>query len=152
MSSLFSNRLQIKCISTDSYLVFFIHLAAPAYCIPSAGRPLGMEDGHIPDTVIKSSTDWDFRHRSDNGRLNFKTGKGRTGGWSARTNDVKQWLQVNFCGRLTLLTRVATQGRQDADQWVTSYTLTYSLDGFTFLKYNNGEVRSAHARRVTLCL
>ena len=31
--------------------------------------------------------------------------------------------------------RVATQGRQNADQWVTSYYVSYSVKGFRFVTY-----------------
>ena len=35
------------------------------------------------------------------------------------------------------VTGIATQGRQDADQWVTAYRIYYSLDGvyFSSVKY-----------------
>ena len=37
---------------------------------------------------------------------------------------------------------VATQGRQDASQWVKSYTVSYSMDGMNFVPYKeNGRVR-----------
>ena len=37
--------------------------------------------------------------------------------------------------RRTLVTRILTQGRQDANQWVTSYTVSYSNNGRTFRSY-----------------
>ena len=40
-------------------------------------------------------------------------------------------IQVDL-GSLYYVTAVATQGRPDAAQWVTSYKVTYSLDGVTF--------------------
>lgn len=48
--------------------------------------------------------------------------------WCTRTNNGNEWLQVYF-GRETTVTKVATQGRYDADQWVTSYSVSYSVDG-----------------------
>ena len=33
------------------------------------------------------------------------------------------------------ITRISTQGRQDANQWVKSYTLSYSYDGVWWYKY-----------------
>ena len=38
------------------------------------------------------------------------------------------------------MTKVATQGRQDADQWVTKYTLSYSLDGMHWAEYMENSV------------
>lgn len=58
------------------------------------------------------------------------------GGWSSKVNKVGQWLQF-FFGRYTTITRVLTQGRQDANQWVTSYTLAYGNDGYRFRTYKN---------------
>ena len=37
--------------------------------------------------------------------------------------------------RRALVTRILTQGRQDANQWVTSYTVSYSNNGRTFRPY-----------------
>ena len=99
-----------------------------------------MESGKIPDAAITSSSDWNAGHRAVNGRLNFHAGKGRTGAWSAKVNDRGQFLEVDL-GRVAKVTRMATQGRQDADQWVTSYTLSYSTSyGGYFYPYNNGQV------------
>lgn len=61
--------------------------------------------------------------------------------WSARKNARTQWLQVNF-GEMTRIKGVATQGRQDANQWVTSYTLSFSRDGEKFYSYKeHGRVK-----------
>ena len=62
------------------------------------------------------------------GRLNHRWS------WSARTNNHRQWFQVNFVDPMKVK-GVATQGRQDANQWVKSYTVSYSSDGMTFYPY-----------------
>ena len=93
-----------------------------------------MEKGKIPDRSITASSNYNAGHRAANGRLNFKAGGGRTGAWSAKVNNKAQWLQVDF-GEAKKFTRVATQGRQDLNQWVTSYTLTHSMDGSHFSQY-----------------
>ena len=54
--------------------------------------------------------------------------------WYARTQDQNQWLQVKFAQRVEIR-RVATQGRPNSNQWVKSYTLTYSSDGLLFYQY-----------------
>ena len=74
---------------------------------------------------------WDANHGPSNARLNRPAGWGKTGAWSAKTNDLGQWIQVNF-RELTRVTEVVIQGRQDADQWVTAFKLSYSLDGKHF--------------------
>lgn len=49
--------------------------------------------------------------------------------------------QVDF-GRPTRVTAVATQGREDADQWVTKYTLSYGNDLRDLIPYRvNGQIK-----------
>ena len=38
-------------------------------------------------------------------------------------------------GRVTTVRKIATQGRRDANQWVTRYKLTYSLDTLHWATY-----------------
>ena len=107
-------------------------------CI-ACSDPLGMESRKITDGQITASTEFNSAHGATNGRLNFKAGGGKTGAWSARTNDVHQWLQVDL-GAKTEVTGIQIQGRQDADQWVTSFTISYSSDGTTYTSYQNSKV------------
>ena len=62
-------------------------------------------------------------------------GGGRTGAWSAKTNDKGQWIQVNL-GKIAEVTKVGTQGRQDHAQWVTEYRVSYSKDNQHFTVQN----------------
>ena len=62
-------------------------------------------------------------------------GEGRTGAWSAKTNDKAQWIQVNL-GKNMEVTKVGMQGRQDSAQWVTKYKVSYSKDGQNFTTQN----------------
>ena len=99
-----------------------------------------MENGHVPDGAFSASTS----HNAKKGpparsRLNIHSDSKGYGAWSAKTNDGKQWLQIDF-GELVQVTKVATQGRQDADQWVTKYTLSYSLDGMHWAGYKENSV------------
>jgi len=93
-----------------------------------------MESGLIKDAQITASTQWDGNHAAIQGRLNFLAGGGKAGGWSSRTNDVHQWLQIDLAS-YTRLTRIVTQGRNAYNQWVTKYKLQYSEDGVTFYYY-----------------
>ena len=95
---------------------------------------LGMENGEIPDKFITTSSDFNPAQRAANARLHFQAGGGRKGAWSAKIDNPDQWLQV-FFGRWAKVTRISTQGRQDAAQWVKSYTLSYSYDGLWWYKY-----------------
>ncbi|RMX52485.1 hypothetical protein pdam_00013777, partial [Pocillopora damicornis] len=93
--------------------------------------PLGIQSGDIPNSDITSSSEWDANHGPSNARINRPAGGGKTGAWSARANDMKQWIQVNL-RQLTRVTKVAIQGRQDHPQWVTAFKISYSLDGKHF--------------------
>jgi len=90
--------------------------------------PLGMESGHLPDSALSASTYYDARHIPQFSRLNKIPSKSNIGAWCARSNDGNQWLQVYF-GRETTVTKVASQGTYTHDQWMTSYRLSYSIDG-----------------------
>ena len=94
-----------------------------------------MQSGAIHDRFITASSIWNVAHRAANARLHFHPGGGRTGAWSAKYNNVHQFLQVDFSS-FAQIRRISTQGRQDADQWVTAYTVTYSYDGVWWYKYN----------------
>ena len=43
--------------------------------------------------------------------------------------------------RPTRVVKIATQGRQDARQWVTKYFVTYSQDGANFAEYKENSYR-----------
>ena len=65
-----------------------------------------------------------------------------SGAWSSLHLDEHQWLQVDFYGRYTRVTGVATQGRNSIDQWVTKYKLSFSEDGEDFQYYKEqGQIK-----------
>ena len=98
------------------------------YSSPALGRqPLGVEDGRIPNGQLRGSTFYNNALAPYLGRLHAIRS------WSARTNNAKQWLQVDL-GYVGKITDVATQGRRDANQWVTRYLLSYSR-GTVFKAY-----------------
>ena len=87
-----------------------------------------MESGLVTFQQMTASSTFKKNHGPSNGRLNHAAADGKTGAWSAGANDTNQWLQVDF-GRNARITKLATQGRQDYDQWVKTFTLSYSVDG-----------------------
>ena len=93
-----------------------------------------MESLAISDAQISASSQWDVNHAAIQGRLNFKAGSGKQGGWLAKYNNQDQWLQADL-GSSKKVTHLATQGRNGYDQWVTSYKVEYSNDGSSFLYY-----------------
>ena len=93
-----------------------------------------MESCTISDLQISASSEWDSNHTAIQGRLNFQAVYGKSGAWSARHNDQNQWLQADL-GSSKNVTYLATQGRNDYDQWVTSYKVEHSSDGTPFHCY-----------------
>ena len=77
-----------------------------------------MENGNIADSKITTSSILDDKSLASQARLNYKADGGFGGGWSSLENDANQWLEVDL-GTYTRVTRLATQGRNGHDQWVT---------------------------------
>ncbi|KAI8487880.1 hypothetical protein Bbelb_343280 [Branchiostoma belcheri] len=110
----------------------FICQVSPSVCTD----PLGMESGAIPDDSITAYSIWGVGYEPYRGRLNGVTG---VGAWSVRTNAIGEWLQVDL-GEMKTVTGTIIQGRyHNADQWVTSYKLQYSVDGLSWMKYASSD-------------
>ena len=86
---------------------------------------LGLEDGRIQDGAMSASSQYNIYCAAKLGRLNLEAKSGNVGAWCVLTRDANQWLQIDLGGGTTV-TKVATQGRQDYDQWVTSYAISYN--------------------------
>ena len=96
---------------------------------------LGMKSGAIPNAAITASSEFG-PFKAMYGRLDLKTGNGHVGAWSALNLIANNWLQVDL-GWKHNISHVATQGREDRDEWVKSYTLSYSQDDVTFVEYSD---------------
>jgi hypothetical protein len=91
-----------------------------------------MEDGRIKDSQITASSIYNQLHVASLARLHNNIINGYTGSWSSLGLNQGQYLQIDL-NKVSYISQVATQGRPAAfDQWVTKYTLTYSLDGSTW--------------------
>lgn len=110
--------------------------------------PLGVEDKRITNGQLTASTYYNSNLSPWHGRLNHRWS------WSVRTRNNKQWLQVNF-QQIYRISGICTQGRQDSDQWVKSYTLTYGLNAMDFAPFKeNGRVKVCTVKlnnAVSLC-
>ena len=103
---------------------------------------LGMTRRTITDAQISASSELDNTHSAAQARLHSKAVGSKYLAWSARENDHHQWLQIDF-GSSTKITRLATQGRNGFNKWVTKYNLSYSDDGVHFHFYKMmGESRA----------
>ena len=119
---------------------------------------MGMKSGEILDEQITASSIWHANHAAHQGRLNFQEVYNqngvfqRSGSWSALKNDENQWLQVDLLREESVVTSVATQGRNKHpnwagyNQWVKSYKLQYSNNGVNFEYYKDQRQNSAKVR------
>ena len=99
-----------------------------------------MQNGRIKGQQLAASSSWDGNHLPSNARLHLRRRGHRIGAWSARHNTRYQWLQVDFIHAMRVV-KIATQGRQDAAQWVTQYYITYSQDGAHFAEFKKNSNR-----------
>ena len=107
-----------------------------------------MQNGLISDSQISASSEFDANHGPSNSRLFYTPHNGRTGAWSSKTNDINQWLQIDF-QRPTAIVGISTQGRSRHTQFVTSYIMSYSHDGLSFQAYkSHGVVKVNYIRDV----
>ena len=90
--------------------------------------PLGLEDKSLRNGAMTAFTYHNGYLTPWHGRINHRWS------WAPRRSTRNQWLQVYF-GTVARLTGMSSQGRQDANQWVKTFVLTFSKDGFKFLKY-----------------
>jgi len=128
-------------------------------CIVSFGwvvsaAQLGLQNYVVPDGRLSASSEYDPNHGAKRCRLNLARVGDLRGAWAARYNDANQWLQVDLLHPYQI-DQLATQGRQDLDQWVTSYQVACSMDGATFssVKKTNevaAEVFTANTDRNTV--
>lgn len=89
-------------------------------------------------------------HEAYRGRL-FRSGAldGGVIGWAVDQNSTGDYWQVDF-GSVIPVNGVASQGREDADQWLGTYTVATSLDGTTW--YNVPGTFSGNADRNTVAI
>ena len=118
-------------------------------CVPELTRfcsfPLGVQSGRIKNSQMTSSSIWNRYHAPFLGRLKrVRTGR-YMGGWAARHNNHNQWIQVDL-GRLFKVTMISTQGRKIVKQWVTRYTVSYSLDAVHYVSYKQRDRLKVYTR------
>ena len=100
-----------------------------------------MKSGKIPDSAITATTSLNQYCGPERARLDTVKSGSYVGAWIPKSQDIGQWIQVDL-GKITKITRLATQGRQDAGHWAESYSITYSVEGGPFLPYNDNQVNN----------
>uniref|UniRef100_A0A7N6BJM7 F5/8 type C domain-containing protein n=1 Tax=Anabas testudineus TaxID=64144 RepID=A0A7N6BJM7_ANATE len=92
-------------------------------------RPLGFEAGSVsPDQITCSNQDqytgWFSSWLPSKARLN---NQGFGCAWLSKFQDSSQWLQIDLKD-VMVVSGILTQGRCDADEWVTKYSVQYRTD------------------------
>ncbi|KAG7215265.1 hypothetical protein INR49_022642 [Caranx melampygus] len=92
-------------------------------------KPLGFEAGSVnPDQITCSSQDqytgWFSSWVPSKARLNAQ---GFGCAWLSKFQDNSQWLQIDLT-EVKVVSGILTQGRCDADEWITKYSVQYRTD------------------------
>ena len=101
---------------------------------------LGIEHvNQIPDSAIDASSQYNTYYGPKRARLRLVTQGSFIGGWSPKSSNTGEWIEFDLAEN-TKVTGIATQGRDNADWWVTSYWLSFRVKGGSYESYNNGYV------------
>ncbi|XP_021356440.1 uncharacterized protein LOC110452321 isoform X2 [Mizuhopecten yessoensis] len=108
---------------------------------------LGVETGVILGTQMSASSSADLTS-PDRGRLNIVSltpdQASLKGGWMPSTNDGSQWIQV-VLNETYIIHQVQLQGQEEEDNWVTTFSVSYSSDGTVWTTYTNASGASVFA-------
>lgn len=110
-------------------------------------KTFGLENGDVIDSHITVSSQLTASSGPSQARLHLHPGPGKAGAWVAKDSNKNQWLAVDIL-RVVKIRRISTQGRQDKDQWVTSYGIEYSRDGVSYKSYQDDTGKE----KVTNCI
>ncbi|XP_078585297.1 uncharacterized protein LOC144867284 isoform X2 [Branchiostoma floridae x Branchiostoma japonicum] len=88
--------------------------------------------------TITASSEYANDHAATNARLNFKGISGtHAGGWAPVESNTDQWLQFDM-GQRSTISVIRTQGRSEANNWVTSYSISYGNSSGDEMWYKDG--------------
>ena len=93
--------------------------------------------GRIPDDSFSATSIYSSTYKAKYGRLNG------TRAWAPETNGRDDYLQIDLLYEYVICA-VATQGnpptQSGAQEWTTEYKLRFSLNGTTFLPYEENKI------------
>nr|XP_046248377.1 retinoschisin-like [Scatophagus argus] len=100
----------------------------PLSCMPECSyhRALGFESGSVTSDQISCSNQdqyagWYSSWMPNKARLN---NQGFGCAWLSKFNDQHQWIQIDL-KEVGVVSGILTQGRCDADEWITKYSVQY---------------------------
>ena len=115
-------------------------------------QPMGLQfKGSLKNHLMKASSQRGQYYAPFLARLYRPRQGPYRGAWSARTNNRCQYLQIDFT-RPSKIIKIATQGRQDAYQWVTQYYITHSVNAINFVEYKERNNRKVITFAIVLIL
>ena len=96
--------------------------------------PVGISDGQIPDSQMKSNsvkvtTPGSTYTGPEEARLNNKPSASGTGAWEPK--DEEGYIEIYF-NKLETITEIRTQGSPSSNKYTRRYFVFYSKDGKTF--------------------
>ena len=121
-------------------------IAVFLFLVHSCSVSLGVEDKRIPDAAFTASGSYDERHRPSLARLNILSDGKYVGAWCPKLKSTNQWLQIDLV-EITAVTKVATQGRYSSEDRMTTYTISYSVDGMHWIGYKQRAAEKIHYNR-----
>ncbi|XP_031566433.1 lactadherin-like [Actinia tenebrosa] len=100
--------------------------------IAGCDSSVGLEDNRITDSQMTASSYYPSPGITYPwyARLNHHIA------WAPSTPSIGEYLQIDFKKKMRL-TKIASQGRSNSNQWVTKYSLKYSDDGSTWENYGS---------------
>ncbi|KAM3875651.1 retinoschisin-like [Diretmus argenteus] len=110
-------------------------------CMPECPyhRPLGFEAGSVTSQDISCSnqeqyTGWYSSWTPNKARLN---NQGYGCAWLSKFNDQHQWIQIDLRGE-GVVSGILSQGRCDADEWITKYSIQYrTVENLNWIYYKD---------------
>uniref|UniRef100_H3CLK9 Retinoschisin 1 n=1 Tax=Tetraodon nigroviridis TaxID=99883 RepID=H3CLK9_TETNG len=113
----------------------------PLNCMPECPyhRALGFEAGSVTSDQISCSNQdqyggWYSSWMPQKARLN---NQGFGCAWLSKFNDQYQWFQIDL-KEIGIVSGVLTQGRCDADEWITKYSIQYrSVETLNWIYYKD---------------
>ncbi|XP_030845722.1 lactadherin-like [Strongylocentrotus purpuratus] len=99
-------------------------------CSTPRGSPVGLESGKVPDSAITVSSEQGPYFSKQKARLNSPSA------WIPKDEDEDPWLQIKFNSTF-VITAIMTQGWEFSRHWVTSYTVSSSMDGAYWTYYQD---------------
>ncbi|XP_051515638.1 retinoschisin-like isoform X1 [Myxocyprinus asiaticus] len=110
-------------------------------CMPECPyhKPLGFESGEVLSEQFSCSNQeqyvgWFSSWTPSKARLNSQ---GFGCAWLSKSQDASQWLQIDLL-EVRVVSGIMTQGRCDADEWTTKYSLQYRThDNLNWIYYKD---------------